>query len=55
MVMVETHVLKVVGSNHSTEYWMDIFVVNIVMFKKAKINEKEAGDGPFKKGSSLLT
>ena len=32
----ETHVLKVVGSNPSTKYWMDIFshivVVKIVMF-----------------------
>ena len=33
----ETHVLKVVGSNPSTVYWMDIFhiylfVVTIVMF-----------------------
>ena len=48
----DTHVLKVVGSNPSTIYWMDIFshlfVVEIVLlFEKMKINEKEAGHGPF--------
>ena len=41
---------KVVGSNPGTVYWMDIFshifVVKIVM-KRPKINEKEAGVGPF--------
>ena len=46
---------KVVCSNPSTMYWMDIFshifVVKIVMFvclKRPKIIEKEAGEGPFK-------
>ena len=43
------------GSNPSTVYWMDIFshifVVKIVLFvgKRPKINEKEAGVGPFLK------
>ena len=36
MVMEETHVPKVVGSNPSTVYWMDIFshlfVVKVVIF-----------------------
>ena len=50
----ETYVLKVVGSNPSTIYWMDIsshtFVVKIVMFVgKDKIKLKEAEDGQFKK------
>ena len=45
---------KVVGSNPITVYWIDIFshlfVVKIVMFfVKTKINEKDAGVGPFKK------
>ena len=41
------------GSNPSTVYWMDvfshIFVVKIcnVCLKRPKINEKEAGVGPF--------
>ena len=43
------------GSNPGTVYWMDIFshvfVLKIVLFvwKRPKINEKEAGVGPFKK------
>ena len=51
----ETRVPKIVGSNPSTIYWMDIFshlfVVKIVMMfvclKRPKITEKEAGVGPF--------
>ena len=49
----ETHVRKVVGLNPGTVYWMNIFthifVVNIcnVCYKRLKINEKEAGIGPF--------
>ena len=45
----------VVGSNPGTIYWMEIFshifVVKIcnVCLKRPKINEKEAGVGPFKK------
>ena len=41
------------GSNPSTGYWMDIFphfmLLKIVMFvwKRPKINKKEAGIGPF--------
>ena len=45
----ETHVLKIVGSNPSTIYWMDIF--HIILLKKLlclrekmKTNEKETGD-----------
>ena len=30
-------------------HFSHIFVVKIVVFEKTKINEKEAGDGPFKK------
>ena len=47
----ETHILKVVGSNPSPVYWMDIFhhfiisMQKIVMFEKTRINEKEAGYG----------
>ena len=46
---------KVMGSNSSTIYWIDIlshiFVVKIcnVCLKRPKINKKEAGVGPFKK------
>ena len=44
---------NVVGSYPSAVYWMDIFshlfVVKIVMFEKAKIYEKEAGEVQFKK------
>ena len=42
MVMEDTRVPKVVSSNPSTVYWMDIFsdlfVVKIVMLEKTKIN-----------------
>ena len=43
---------KVVSSNPSTVYWMDIFshlfaVKFVMLFEKTKINEKEAGVGPF--------
>ena len=41
------------SSNPGAGYWMDIFshlfVVRIVTFEQTKINEKEAGVGPFKK------
>ena len=53
-VWEEAHVLKVVGSNPSTLYWMDIFSLICcknciqVCLKRPTINEKEAGDGPFK-------
>ena len=49
----ETLVPKVMGSNPGTVYWMEIFshifVVKIcnVCLKRPKINEKEAGVGPF--------
>ena len=49
------------GSNPSTIYWMDIFshifVVKIcnVCLKRLKINEKEAGVGPFKKRKVVQT
>ena len=44
--------LKFVGSNPSTVYWMDTFFTfirfkNLILFEKTKINEKEAGDGQF--------
>ena len=51
--MEETLVPKVMGSNPGTVYWMEIFshifVVKIcnVCLKRPKINEKEAGVGPF--------
>ena len=51
----KTHVPKVVSSNPSTAYWMDIFSqlfdVKIVMCvrKEENKNKKEAGVGPFKK------
>ena len=43
----ETCVLKVVGSNPSTIFCMDIFVIKILMFKQEK-GKNEAGNGPFK-------
>ena len=53
-----THVQEVMGSNPSTGYWMDIFshifVAKLELFaclKRPKINEKEAGYGPFFKQS----
>ena len=54
----ETHDPKVVGSNPSTINWMDIFsdllVVKIVLFVwKDEINEKETGDGTFKKSMGI--
>ena len=33
----ETHIRKVLGSNPSTAYWMDLF---LRLFEKAKINKK---------------
>ena len=53
MVMGRDSVSEGRGSNPSTIYWMDIFshifVVKIcnVCLKRLKINEKEAGVGPF--------
>ena len=51
-----THILKVVGLNPSTVYWMDIFSHICICFKncifylkRPKINEKEAGVGQLKK------
>ena len=49
MVLEETHILKVVGSNSSNVYWMDIFHIDLyknrnACLKKIKINEKEAED-----------
>ena len=50
----ETHIQKVVSLNPSTGYWMNIFphlfVVKFGLFvwKRQKINEKEAEDEPFK-------
>ena len=44
--------MKVVGSNPSNVYSMDIFHVFLLekcLFVKTKINEKEAGNGSFKK------
>ena len=43
-----------VSSNPSTVYWMNIFHIYLLaklycVFEKTKINEKEAGVGPFKK------
>ena len=46
---------KVASSNPNNIYWMDIFYlpicfkICIVWLKSLKINEKEAGVGPFKK------
>ena len=42
------------GSNPRTVYWMEIFsqmfvVEMLFLIEKMKINEKEAGDGPFLK------
>ena len=50
----DTHVPKVVGSNPGTVYWMDIFHIYllwncVVCLKRPKINQKEAGVGPFLK------
>ena len=54
MVMGRDSVPKVVGSNPSTVYWRDYFSqiiccknCNDVYLKRPKINEKEAGVGPF--------
>ena len=52
MLREETQVLKVVGLNPSTVYWMDIFSYKIVAKlqcfpENSKINEKEAWDSPF--------
>ena len=53
LVVMGTHVLKVVGLNPCTVFWSDIFTNNIcsknlkVCLKRTKITEKEAGDSPF--------
>ena len=49
-----TLVQDVMGSNPGAIYWMDIFTLIcckncIACLKRQKINEKEAGVGPFKK------
>ena len=53
MVREKTHVPDIMSSNPGTLNWMDIFshlfVVKICVFERTKINEKEAGVGPFKK------
>ena len=52
LVEVLWGILKVVGSNPSLYNILShLFLVKIVLFawKRPKINEKEAGDGPFKK------
>ena len=51
-LLEETRVPKVVSSNLSTLYWMDIFHIHICckifdVFEMTKIKEKEAGVGPF--------
>ena len=53
MVWEDTHIPKVVGFNHGTVYWMDIFSHIFVVkdcnvcLKRPKINEKEAEVGSF--------
>ena len=48
-------VQEVVGSNPSTGYWVDIFSHCIVVkncnvcLKRSKLNDKQAGEGLFKK------
>ena len=52
-----THDRKVVGSNPGTVYWMELTFFTLigckncidVCLKRQKINEKEAGVGPFLK------
>ena len=52
VVKGETHVLKFVGLNPSTYYWIDFFTLisckncNDCLIRK---DEKEVEDGPFKK------
>ena len=59
MVWEETHVPKVVGSNPSTVYWMDIYSHSFVvkLFEKTKMNEKRPGSSPIlcKRKHSFLT
>ena len=54
----ETRVTKVVGSNPSAVYWIDIFshlfVVKIVMVEKTKIN-KNASFGHFFKKKTIYS
>ena len=57
-----THAQEVVGSNPNVGYWMDITFFTLIcwrnckvfVWKRPKINEKEAGDGPLKKTFSKL-
>ena len=50
-------VQEVVGSNPSTGYWVDIFSHCIVVkncnvcLKRSKLNDKQAGEGLFKKNN----
>ena len=48
--------MKFKGSNPSNVYWIDIFLVKmVILFEKRKINEKEARDVQFfKKNCRLL-
>ena len=55
-----THVLGVMGSNPCAVYWMVVTVFTlicckkcIVYLKRLKINERETGVGPYKKGKIL--
>ena len=49
MVMGETHILKVVGSNPSNIYWMDIFSLIcrkiVLIFLKKTENKRKRGRG----------
>ena len=53
VVMGETNVLKVMGSNHSTVFWMDVFShiccknYNVCFKKDEDKNENEAGMSHF--------
>ena len=54
MVMETTHVREVMGLNPGAVYWMDLTFFTsiccknyIFYLKRPKINEKEAGLGPF--------
>ena len=54
-------VQEVVGSNPSTGYWVDIFSHCIVVkncnvcLKRSKLNDKQAGEGLFKKTIIAIT
>ena len=56
-----THVPEVVSSNPGAVYWMDMTFFTLICcknsncacLKRLKINEKEAGVGPFLKTSKI--